>query len=436
MKTVRGVVLDEKALLDALARCRASGKTVVFTNGAFDLLHVGHLRMLEEAATLGDVLVVGVNSDASVAAGKGPGRPLLPASERAETVAAVAGVDYVTVFDDRTVDRLLKKVRPDVHAKGRDYDLQSHPEARTNRDAGIRMAFVGDEKRHSTTDLVLRLRPPPPAVVPPCDRVVELPAKDGRALAMAARLPHLKARGLLDLRALLSGRDGIPVNVHKTRTVWRINLDGQTLYLKTERAKSRVGRLPSGGAFSEMRHHLALRAAGFRAPEPWLAIEGRDADGRRAGALLTAEAPGVPLETFLKARLPGTPPRPRLAWARGIGLALRALHTARFLHSDLHAWHLLVDGSPAGGIASITFIDLARLERAKARVGPKEAAKGLAALAMTLRGAAPRRFRLAILRAYLGGSLENARPWMKAIEARIQRISDRTTFRRFASETA
>jgi rfaE bifunctional protein nucleotidyltransferase chain/domain len=429
-----GAVVDERATLEAVSRHRAAGRTVVFTNGAFDLLHVGHVRMLQEAATLGDVLVVGVNSDASVAASKGPERPVVPQAERAELVASVAGVDLVTVFSDRTVDRLLRLVRPDVHAKGRDYGLSTHPEARTNREAGIRMAFVGDEKSHSTTALMSRLHPAPP-VVPPPDRVMELPVGGGRAMALKDRLPVLRAHGLLDLRALLTGRDGVPVNVHETRTVWRIALDGATLFLKTEQAKTKRGSLPSGGAFAEMRNHLALRAAGLRAPEPWLAVEGRLEDGRRAGALLTAQAPGTPLDEFLKENLAAAPPRARTAWARGVGLALRALHTARFLHPDLHAWHLVVDGTPSGGVASITFLDLARLERAKARVGPKDSARGLAALALTLRGAAPRRFRWAVLRAYLGGRLTDARPWAKTIDARIKRISGRRTFRRFAKET-
>src|SRR5207244_1419766 len=160
-----------------------------------------------------------------------------------------------------------------------------------------------------------------------------------------------------------------------------------------------------GGAVREARHHLALRAAGLLAPEPLLALEGKDADGRRVGALVTLEARGTPLDAFLAARLPGASARERASWARGVGLVLRALHTARFLHPDLHAYHLVVDGDPAGGPRSIAFLDLARLERAARRVGPKDAAPGLAALALTLRGVAPERFRLAILRAYLGGRL-------------------------------
>ena len=162
--------VTEAELLAAVARHRAAGRRVVFTNGGFDLLHVGHVRMLGEAARLGDVLVVGVNDDASVRASKGPARPVVPAAERAELVAAVAGVDHVVVFADRTVDRLLAALRPDVHAKGRDYDEATHPEADTNRAQGTRMAFVGDEKRHASSDVADRLRAPRPTL----DRAVHV----------------------------------------------------------------------------------------------------------------------------------------------------------------------------------------------------------------------------------------------------------------------
>ena len=150
---------------------------------------------------------------------------------------------------------------------------------------------------------------------------------------------------------------------------------------------------------------------------------------------MTREARGVALDQFLKANFADARPRERAAWARGIGSALRALHTARFLHPDLMAYHLIVDGSPAGGVASIVFLDLARLYRATSRVTPSSAATGLAALALSLRPACPRRFRFAILRAYLGGSLRASRRWMRAIERRIKKVEGRGTFRRYAETT-
>lgn len=200
-------------------------------------------------------------------------------------------------------------------------------------------------------------------------------------------------------------------------------MSGEVVYAKVE-PQARKG----ASAVDEMRHHLALRAAGLRAPEPWLSLEGRVA-GRAARALVTKEARGRPLDRFLAEEGPAARPRERAAWARGIGAAVRALHAARFLHPDLLAWHLVVDGTPAGGPASIQFLDLARLTRASRAVGPADAAPGLAALALTLRPVADARFRLAVLRAYLGGRLDGARPWLTAIERRIRRVAGRGTFR-------
>lgn len=420
MNVARGRVVSEPELLAAVAARRAGGARVTFTNGAFDLLHVGHVRMLAEAATLGDVLVVAVNDDAAVRASKGPGRPVVPAAERAELVAAVAGVDLVTVFADRTVDRLLEAVRPDVHAKGRDYAEATHPEAATNRRLGARMAFVGDEKGHAASDTADRLR-----TARACLDLVEEPSvPKGRGLALRGRLPFLAAHGLGDLDALLRTTAGTEVLRHRTRSVRRIEVAGDVVYVKAERPTRKGSE-----AVVEMGHHLALRAAGFRAPEPWLALDAKAADGRPASALVTREARGVPLDAFLKDRLPAASARERASWARGIGIAIRALHTARFLHPDLLAWHLVVDGSPAGGAASLVFLDLARLARTRTRVGPREGAVGLAALALSLRPVTDRRFRLAILRAYLGGRFRGARLWMRAIDRRIRRVEGRGTFR-------
>ena len=133
---------------------RAAGKRLVLANGCFDLLHVGHVRYLQAARALGDALVVGLNSDASVRRLKGPGRPVMPAAERAELVAAVSGVDAVVVFEEDSADALIARLRPDVHAKGTDYTLESVPEAATVRAAGGRVAIAGDPKAHATRDLI------------------------------------------------------------------------------------------------------------------------------------------------------------------------------------------------------------------------------------------------------------------------------------------
>lgn len=146
------LTVDEAAAL--ATRLRAAGRRIVLANGCFDLLHVGHLRYLREARALGDVLFVGINSDASVARLKGAGRPLMPAPERAELLGSLRAVDHVVVFDDDTADGLLAAVRPAVHAKGTDYAVDVVPEGATARSLGARVAIVGDAKEHSTRDLI------------------------------------------------------------------------------------------------------------------------------------------------------------------------------------------------------------------------------------------------------------------------------------------
>jgi rfaE bifunctional protein nucleotidyltransferase chain/domain len=128
------------------------------TNGGFDLLHVGHVRSLRDARSRGDALVVALNSDRSVCAYKGPGHPIHPETERAEVLCALACVDLVTIFDDPTVDRLLRLLRPDVHAKGTDYTKETVPERATAAELGIEVAIVGDPKDHSSRGLIERIR--------------------------------------------------------------------------------------------------------------------------------------------------------------------------------------------------------------------------------------------------------------------------------------
>jgi len=133
---------------------RAEGKRVVLANGCFDLLHVGHVRYLEAARALGDALIVGLNSDASVGRLKGPGRPLMAAGERAEILGALAAVDLVVVFEEDSAEALIERVRPDVHAKGTDYTEETVPERDAVRAAGGRVAIAGDPKSHATRDLI------------------------------------------------------------------------------------------------------------------------------------------------------------------------------------------------------------------------------------------------------------------------------------------
>jgi len=139
------------------ARASRAGKTVALANGIFDLFHVGHLRYLEGAKALGDVLVVAVNSDASTRRNKGPGRPVVPEGERAEIVAALACVDHVVLFGSKTVVPLIRKLKPDWQVKGTDYTPETIPEAAEVRKHGGRVAVAGDPKDHSTSELLRRL---------------------------------------------------------------------------------------------------------------------------------------------------------------------------------------------------------------------------------------------------------------------------------------
>lgn len=140
-----------------LAADRAAGRTVALANGCFDLLHVGHVRYLRGAAVEADRLLVAVNADRSVAALKGDGRPVQPAAERAEIVAALEMVDYVVVFGEATAAALIDRLRPDVHCKGTDYTVDTVPEREVVRAYGGRTAVVGDPKDHSTRGLLSRI---------------------------------------------------------------------------------------------------------------------------------------------------------------------------------------------------------------------------------------------------------------------------------------
>lgn len=151
-------VVSVEELRRRLDEYRWRGQRIVLANGCFDLLHVGHVRYLEAAKRAGDVLVVGVNSDSSVAQLKGSGRPLLPAAERVQLVAALAAVDYVVVFDAPTVVPLIEALRPDLHAKGTDYTPETVPEREAVRGVGGRVVIVGDPKQHSTRDLLASIR--------------------------------------------------------------------------------------------------------------------------------------------------------------------------------------------------------------------------------------------------------------------------------------
>jgi len=150
-------ILERNRLIARVAIARKGGARVVFANGCFDLLHVGHVRYLEAARALGDLLVVGINSDEQVRRQKGEGRPYIPERERAETVASLRAVDYVMVFHEPTVTELLLALRPDIHAKGTDYTEESVPERDVVRAYGGRVQIVGDPKDHSSTEMLRKV---------------------------------------------------------------------------------------------------------------------------------------------------------------------------------------------------------------------------------------------------------------------------------------
>jgi len=150
-------VLGREELIERIAAARKSGARVVLANGCFDVIHVGHIRYLEGARSLGDILVVGINSDEQVVLQKGAGRPVLSANERAEIVAALEPVTYVTIFNEPTVEQLLLALKPDVHAKGTDYTTDTVPERDVVRSYGGQVAIVGDPKDHSTSEIIARL---------------------------------------------------------------------------------------------------------------------------------------------------------------------------------------------------------------------------------------------------------------------------------------
>jgi rfaE bifunctional protein nucleotidyltransferase chain/domain len=163
MRHAESKIVTREGLRGKLAEHRRLGQRIVFANGCFDTLHVGHVRYLEGARREGDILVVSVNADSSVCALKGPGRPLLDENARALLVAALRAVDYVLLFSEPNVESLLEDLRPDVHAKGTDYTAETVPERVTANRLGIKVAIVGDPKDHSTRDLLESVRKAPHA---------------------------------------------------------------------------------------------------------------------------------------------------------------------------------------------------------------------------------------------------------------------------------
>lgn len=152
-----GKVVDRVDLAALLADLKAEGKRVVFTNGCFDLLHAGHVRYLREAASLGDILVIGLNGDDSVRSFKDPGRPILPEADRAELLAALEMVDYVVIFEETTAEAIVDQLRPDIYVKGGDYRPESLPEARVVESYGGQVKLVSYHESRSTSGIIQKI---------------------------------------------------------------------------------------------------------------------------------------------------------------------------------------------------------------------------------------------------------------------------------------
>jgi rfaE bifunctional protein nucleotidyltransferase chain/domain len=152
-----GLVIGQQDLAQKIAEHRAKNKRIVTTNGCFDILHIGHARLLNAAKALGDILVVGINSDASVSRLKGPTRPVVPEQERAELLANLQSVDYVTIFPEDTPIELIKLIKPDVHVKGKDYSRSSLGEAPVVESLGGRVELIDLVPNSSTTNVITKI---------------------------------------------------------------------------------------------------------------------------------------------------------------------------------------------------------------------------------------------------------------------------------------
>lgn len=150
-------IINRDQIADVVSNSKAAGKTLVFTNGCFDIIHAGHVRYLAEARKLGDCLIVGLNSDRSVQELKGPTRPVNPQDDRAEVMAALAAVDYVVIFDERTAERLISEVKPDIYVKGGDYCIEDIPEAKIVADNGGKTVLIPEVVGRSSSNIIKKI---------------------------------------------------------------------------------------------------------------------------------------------------------------------------------------------------------------------------------------------------------------------------------------
>ena len=299
-------------------RCRdlqERGRRIVLSNGAFDLLHVGHVRALREARSLGDVLIVAINDDASVKELKGAGRPVVPAAERAELVAALDCVDYVHIFGESDVRPLLRLLRPAVHAKGRDYTEETVPERDTAKEIGAEVAIVGDPKDHSVSDLLARIGRTAPR------------SSSGTTGTSHVQTPPSGTA----VQPLLSGR---LVSSHEDRKVYD---EGERFRkeFKAKRARD-----------AELRRLWKLRAIGIGIPQV-LETPGT--------SIITAKLPGEPLDRLVADRWTSMGRGERNRLIDRVASLCRRLRDAGYAWPDLVTYHIYVadDRWWLGGIRSV-----------------------------------------------------------------------------------
>jgi len=340
-------IADHRRLHDLLRERQARGERIVFTNGCFDIFHVGHVRCLEDARSRGDVLIVAVNSDVSVRRIKGSGQPVHPEAERVEVLCALACVDYVTVFSSDTVIDLLLLLKPDVHAKGTDYTLETVPERTVVESYGGTVAIVGDEKRHSTQEILARIKSD------------SSPTRRDAALTIAPGWEGMLAAARLDSFDALMRSTGRIVRAGKRVRVQTLSIKtpegSRTLFIKKYVYADRLLRYfcRRGRAQGEWRALHFLKGIGVPCAAPVAVGEHRRWGVLHAAVIVTEGIPNVVelgefAENFsIERDRPGWTRR-RKALVTSLATIVARMHNGGFIDHDLHPRNVLVDETPEG----------------------------------------------------------------------------------------
>jgi len=343
----RKFIADHDELQRVVRSLKAEGKRVVFTNGCFDIFHVGHVRCLQDARSRGDALVVAVNTDTSVRRIKGPGQPVHPQHERVEVLCALACVDYVTLFGTDTVIELLTALEPDIHAKGTDYTLETVPERAVVESYGGQVAIVGDEKRHSTQEILARIKSDQSGG----RRDASVRIADGwEAVLAAARLDSFDA---------LMRSTGKLVRTSKRVRVQQLTIkapDGpRMLYLKKYVYSDQRMRYfcRRGRARGEWEALHILKGLGVPCVAPVALGEHRRWGVLHSAVIVTEGIEGVAnladfAESFFAERAQPGWARRRRALVAALATIVARMHNKGFIDRDLHPRNVLVDETAEG----------------------------------------------------------------------------------------